>query len=392
MVKIIQFMENTPYYFYDLDLLNRTLNEVETNVKDTLFHVHYAIKANNNKKIVSFIAKRNFGADCVSAGEIALALECGFNAEDIVYAGVGKSDEEIEYALINNVGVLHCEGLEEIIVINEIAGRLNRRPKIALRLNPDINARTHEKISTGLRENKFGFSALEYSELAEMHSTLTNIQIVGLHFHIGSQILDLSVYADLCNRINEIVPIFENNFGKLNYLNVGGGLGIDYQNPDENPIPDFETYFEIFKTYLNIDPAVPIHFELGRSIVAQCGSLRTKVLYIKRSENRTFAVVDAGMTELLRPAMYGAYHKIEKFSAGFDLIKNNYDVVGPLCESSDCFGKNIALPELKRGDILTLRSSGAYGESMSLSYNSRPKIKSVTSEHILTQFRIIKMA
>jgi len=385
-------MENTPYYFYDLDLLNRTLNEVETNVKNTLFNVHYAIKANNNKKVVSFIASRNFGADCVSAGEIALALECGFDAADIVYAGVGKSDEEIEFALLNNVGVLHCEGLEELIVINEIAARLKRTPKIALRLNPDINPKTHEKISTGLRENKFGFSALEYSELAELHSTLTNIQIVGLHFHIGSQILDLSVYVDLCNRINELVPVFEERFGKLMYLNVGGGLGIDYQNPEKNPIADFETYFDIFKTYLTIDPSVPVHFELGRSIVAQCGSLRTKVLYIKRSDTKTFAVVDAGMTELLRPAMYGAYHKIEKFSPGFDLPKVNYDVVGPLCESSDCFGKNVPLPELKRGDIVVLKSCGAYGESMSLTYNSRPRIKSITSENILTQLRIIKTA
>jgi diaminopimelate decarboxylase len=383
-------MEQTPYYFYDLDLLNRTINDVEINIRKTSFKVHYAIKANNNKQVVSFIAKRNFGADCVSAGEIRLALDCGFKAGDIVFAGVGKTDEEIEYALINNIGIIHCESLEELQVVNEIAGRLNKTPRIALRLNPDVNAKTHEKISTGFKENKFGFTGLEFEELTQTYRSLTNIRIIGLHFHIGSQITDLSVFIDLCKRINEIIPVYESSFGKLTYLNVGGGLGIDYHAPDENPIPDFATYFEIYATYLEIDPSVEVHFELGRSIVAQCGSLRTRVLYIKKSATRNFAVVDAGMTELLRPAMYGAYHKIEKLTPGFNLNKANYDVVGPLCESSDCFGKNVPLPEIKRGDILTIRSAGAYAESMSLNYNCRAKIGSQTSGQVLTQFRIIK--
>jgi diaminopimelate decarboxylase len=382
-------MQNTPYYFYDLDLLNRTINEVEQTIRNTSFRIHYAIKANNNKKVVSFIAKRNFGADCVSAGEIMLALECGFKASDVVFAGVGKTDEEIEYALVNNVGMLHCEGLEEIQVINEIAGRLNRRPKIAIRLNPDVNARTHEKISTGTYENKFGFSPEEFAELTQIGSSLTNIEIVGLHFHVGSQITEMIVFKELSQRINELVPVYEKYFGTLQYLNVGGGLGIDYKNPDVNPIPDFKNYFETFRENLNVN--VPVHFELGRSIVAQCGSLRTKVLYIKKSAAKTFAVVDAGMTELLRPAMYNAYHKIEKFNNSLALSNGStYDVVGPLCESSDFFGKNVPLPELKRGDILTIRSCGAYAESMSLNYNGRVKVGSVTSDHVLTQFRIIR--
>lgn len=386
---MLNYMQNTPYYFYDLDLLNRTINEVELNVRNTSFRIHYAIKANNNKKVVSFISKRNFGADCVSAGEIMLALECGFKASDIVFAGVGKTDEEIEYALINNVGMLHCEGFEEIQVINEIAGRLNRRPKIALRLNPDVNARTHEKISTGTYENKFGFSPEEFADLTQIASSLNNIEIVGLHFHVGSQITEMIVFKELSLRINELVPVYEKYFGTLQYLNVGGGLGIDYQNPDVNPIPDFKNYFETFRENLNVN--VPVHFELGRSIVAQCGSLRTKVLYTKKSATKTFAVVDAGMTELLRPAMYNAYHKIEKFNNSLALNNGStYDVVGPLCESSDFFGKDVPLPELKRGDILTIRSCGAYAESMSLNYNGREKAGSVTSDHVLTQFRIIR--
>ncbi len=197
------------------------------------------------------------------------------------------------------------------------------------------------------------------------------------------------VFKELSQRINELVPVYEKYFGTLQYLNVGGGLGIDYQNPDVNPIPDFKNYFETFRDNLNVN--VPVHFELGRSIVAQCGSLRTKVLYIKKSATKTFAVVDAGMTELLRPAMYNAYHKIEKLNNSLALSNGSaYDVVGPLCESSDFFGKNVPLPELKRGDILTIRSCGAYAESMSLNYNGRVKVGSVTSDHVLTQFRIIR--
>ena len=384
-------MENTPYYFYDLELLNETLNVLETNISGNPFHVHYAVKANNNKRVVSFIANRNFGADCVSAGEIKLALECGFAPNDIVFAGVGKSDEEIEYALLHNIGMIHCEGFEELEVLNEIAGRLNCIPKVALRLNPDVDANTHEKISTGMNENKFGFSTLEYKKVKAAPLQFTNLNIVGLHFHIGSQITDLSVFVDLCDRINELVPDFENYFGELTYLNVGGGLGIDYFTPDENPIPEFATYFEIFKSCLAIRKGVPVHFELGRSIVAQCGELRTKVLYIKKGETKNFAVVDAGMTELLRPAMYGSFHKIEKLNST-QPEDNEYDIVGPLCESSDCFGKNVELPELKRGDILTIRSCGAYAESMSLNYNGRVKVKSLSTEKNLTQLRIIKSA
>lgn len=388
---MLNYMQNTPYYFYDLELLNRTLNEIELSIKESNYKVHYAIKANNNKKIVSFIARRNFGADCVSAGEIELALDCGFNANNIVFAGVGKTDAEIEYALINEIGILHCEGLEEIQVINEIAEKLNKRPNIALRLNPDVNAETHEKISTGTYENKFGFSPEEFAELTQIHQTLSNINIVGLHFHIGSQITNMRVFESLALRINELIPVYEKYFGTINYLNVGGGLGIDYENPDLNPIADFKNYFNAYRQNLNVN--IPVHFELGRSIVAQCGSLRTKVLFIKKSSQKLFAVVDAGMTELLRPAMYNAYHKIEKLNNQLGISDSEkYDVVGPLCESSDFFGKNVSLPALKRGDVLTIRSCGAYAESMSLNYNGRQKIGSVTSNHILTQFRIIKTA
>ena len=381
-------MKQTPYYFYDLDLLNNTLSCLESNIKDDKFKVHYAVKANNNGQILQTIANHGLGADCVSGGEIRWALDAGFDASEIVFAGVGKTDEEIILALENEVGMIHCESLQEILVIDELARERNTFANIALRLNPNVNPLTHEKISTGLKENKFGLTSLEFEELIGLYPKLNSIRIVGLHFHVGSQIQDMSVFVELCDRINELVPIFEEHIGPFKYLNVGGGLGIDYFEPDENPIPNFGDYFEVFKTCLTIDPNVPVHFELGRSIVGQCGSLHTKVLYIKKSEEKNFAVLDAGMTELLRPALYNAYHKMELLGTsrqGKTLevhpvtsdAELYYDIVGPICESSDCFGKDILLPELNRGDIITIRSCGAYAESMSLNYNGREKVPSV---------------
>ncbi|MEX1000529.1 MAG: diaminopimelate decarboxylase [Crocinitomicaceae bacterium] len=370
-------MTKTPYYFYNLDLLNDTLSSLHSNIKGTNFRVHYAVKANCNQEILETISHSDLGADCVSAGEIKWALEAGFEPKDIVFAGVGKTDEEINYALEHEVGMIHCESLQEILVIDELAKARNTFAKIALRLNPNVNPLTHEKISTGLKENKFGLTTIEFKELITLYPELSHVQIMGMHFHIGSQIQDMSVFVELCERINELAGVFEEHIGPFQYLNVGGGLGIDYYEPDVNPIPDFKNYFDVFKDCLTIDKDIPVHFELGRSIVAQCGSLHTKVLYIKKSEHKNFAVLDAGMTELLRPALYNAYHKIDRLdieNAPIQMME--YDIVGPICESSDCFGKDILLPELKRGDILTIQSCGAYAESMSLNYNGREKIES----------------
>lgn len=376
LLKNVEKMKQTPYYFYDLNLLNETLIDLRSNLKSDKFKVHYAVKANNNPEILDVVSSHGLGADCVSAGEIKWALEAGFEPNHIVFAGVGKTDQEIAYALDNEVGMIHCESLQEIEVINEMAQARNTFAKIALRLNPNVNPLTHEKISTGLKENKFGLTSLEFEELIRLYPSLDHVQIVGLHFHVGSQIHDMSVFVELCDRVNELVPVFEEHIGPFEYLNVGGGLGIDYYNPDLNPIPDFKHYFEVFRTCLEIDPEVPVHFELGRSIVGQCGCLKTQVLYVKRSEEKNFAVLDAGMTELLRPALYNAYHKIERDEGVTFNRYEHYDIVGPICESSDCFGKDILLPELQRGDILTIRSCGAYAESMSLNYNGRDKVQS----------------
>lgn len=385
-------MENTPFYFYDLDVLNQTLDAVSAETMHDDFHVHYAIKANNNKKILQEIAKKGLGADCVSGWEILAAIDAGFSPDSIAFAGVGKTDEEIAIALKHEIGVIHCESLEEIEVINAMAHELGFYPKIALRLNPNVNALTHAKISTGMSENKFGLTVMEFCELVNKLAVLKNVDIIGLHFHIGSQITNMRVFEELCERITEIVPQFVKMIGPISYLNVGGGLGIDYENPDQGLIPDFESYFDVFRWGLR-QFDLPVHFELGRSIVGQCGSLRTRVLYVKKSDQKNFAVVDAGMTELMRPALYGAKHKIERFGVEHvDADRHKYDVVGPICESSDSFGNEIELAELKRGDILTIRSCGAYAESMSLRYNGRQEVGNNLKRKVNTSLRMIRTA
>ncbi|CAG0970052.1 MAG: diaminopimelate decarboxylase [Bacteroidetes bacterium] len=367
--------QKTPFYFYDINLLTRTLQEAKREADKYQFHIHYALKANANPHILKLISGMGYGADCVSGNEIKRAVECGFPASHIVFAGVGKSDEEINIALSNNIFCFNCESVAEMVVLNELAEASEKKARIAIRINPNVNAHTHHYITTGLEENKFGISMWELEDVLNVMKSLAHIELIGLHFHIGSQITDLDVFKGLCIRINEIQQWFFRHQLIVDHINVGGGLGIDYYKPDENPIPDFEKYFSIFNELLEIRPKQKVHFELGRALVAQCGSLITKVLYVKKGVQTNFAIVDAGMTELLRPALYHAYHKIENLSATGNNQK--YDVVGPICESSDCFGKAVELPETVRGDILALRSAGAYGEVMASAYNLRDIVGAV---------------
>lgn len=370
---------NTPYFTYDLSLLSNTLKIAKIESVKRKFKIHYAIKANFNAQVLTTIQQNGFGADCVSGGEIKWALEAGFDRHEIVFAGVGKTDEEIELAIKEDIGMVHCEGLQEIIAIDEIAKKNNKVVTVALRLNPNINANTHAKITTGLSENKFGFSIVELHKLITLFSSnenLNNIKIEGLHFHIGSQIRDLNIFKKLCFKINSFVDFFETHFNEMTYLNVGGGLGINYDQPDSELIPDFAAYFSVFSECLTCKTE-NIHFELGRSIVGQCGTLHTKVLYIKESETKKFAIVDAGMTELLRPALYDAYHQIAYDGIAFKTDMEAYDVVGPICETSDCLGEAHFLPILKRGDMLVVKSCGAYAESMRLQYNGREQSEAI---------------
>jgi len=371
--------QRTPFYYYDLKLLRRTLDTVcECSAIVPKAHVHYAVKANFNPRILKEIAARGLGADCVSGGEIKASVEAGFQPSDIVYAGVGKSDWEIEYALEIGICRFNVESAAELLVINDIAGRMGKTAPISLRVNPDIGAHTHANITTGLAENKFGINYEQLEDVLRLAISLEHIKFEGLHFHIGSQILDMMDFVALCNRVSTLTSDLRKKGLPVGDINVGGGLGINYQHPNHLDIADFKAYFTTFRKHLRLPEGTPIHFELGRSIVAPCGSLISKVLYVKKGTTRQFAIIDASMTELIRPALYKAYHRIENISS--DETEEVYDVVGPVCESSDVFLKGTSIDRCHRGDLIAIRSAGAYGESMSSGYNCRPLPPSVFSE------------
>lgn len=361
----------TPFYFYDLRLLERTVKEIRRTARDPRFKVHYAIKANANPGILRTIQAAGFGVDCVSGWEIEAALEAGFRGDRIVFAGVGKSDAEIRTALEADIECFNVESEPELRVISEIATEMGKTARVAIRVNPNIDAHTHAYITTGLAENKFGINLEQLESIVDLAGSLPAIELRGLHFHIGSQITETEPFVMLCETINRLQDEYEQKGVKFSLINVGGGLGIDYAHPERHPIPDFEAYFTTFHNHLRLRPDQELHFELGRSIVAQCGSLITRVLYVKQGTSKRFAIVDAGMSDLIRPALYSAHHKIENISNPNGEL-HHYDVVGPICESSDRFGESETLPEVRRGDMLALRSAGAYGEIMASRYNCRP--------------------
>lgn len=360
----------TPFYYYDLDLLTRTLLCVKKEVsRYPDFHVHYAAKANCNTQILNLIAANGFGADCVSGGEINVALKTGFPAHKIVYAGVGKADWEIKLGLRNDIACFNVESVPELEIINALAAHQHKIAPVAFRINPNVGAHTHANITTGLAENKFGISMDDMNRVIDLAGSMANIQFKGLHFHIGSQILVMDDFIALCHRINELQDKLEARGIKLQHINVGGGLGIDYKYPDKNPIPDFATYFATYAQHLKLRKGQQLHFELGRSMVGQCGALISKVLYVKQGTNKQFAILDAGFTDLIRPALYHAHHVIENLTSSAS--KEKYDVVGPICESTDVFEKGARLNAVKRGDLIAIRSAGAYGEIMASQYNCR---------------------
>ena len=371
----------TPFYFYDTKVLRDTLTCInqEASRYDN-FEVHYAVKANANPKLLTIIRENGLGADCVSGGEIKAALQAGFPAEKIVFAGVGKADWEIELGLDNNIFCFNVESIPELEVINYLASEKGKVANVAFRINPNVGAHTHAHITTGLAENKFGISMDDMERVIEVAGELKNVNFIGLHFHIGSQILDMGDFVALCNRINELQDKLEARHILVNHINVGGGLGIDYEHPNRQPIPDFKSYFATYAGQLKLRPHQTLHFELGRAVVCQCGSLISQVLYVKEGTKKKFAILDAGMTDLLRPALYQAYHKMENITS--EEAVQTYDVVGPICESSDVFGKAVDLNGVKRGDLIALRSAGAYGEIMASAYHCRELPGSYTSDEL----------
>ncbi|WOK08916.1 diaminopimelate decarboxylase [Imperialibacter roseus] len=364
----------TPFYFYDLELLGKSLDEVKKHGLTKGYKVHYAMKANANPRILEVIRQYHLGADAVSANEVKAALAAGFPKEEIVFAGVGKSDEEIIVGLSNDIFCFNCESAQEVEVINELAGKMGKKAKIALRINPNVDAKTHHYITTGMKENKFGLPPKEIDQVIDKLPQLANIQLTGIHFHIGSQVTSLESYTQLAQRANDFNVYFRSKGIELQHVNVGGGLGIDYVEPKTNPVPDFKSYFEVFEKQMKLAPGQELHFELGRAIVGQCGSLISKVLYNKEGETIKFLIIDAGMTELIRPALYQAEHFIENITSQSQAFET-YDVVGPICESSDAFRRGIELKQSKRGDLLAIRSAGAYGEVMMSRYNLRDNAK-----------------
>ena len=372
----------TPFYYYDTKVLRDTLACInKESQRYPNFHVHYAVKANANPKVLTIIRESGMGADCVSGGEVRAAIKAGFPADKVVFAGVGKSDWEINLALDYGIFCFNVESVPELEVINELAAAKGKVAHVAFRINPNVGAHTHANITTGLAENKFGISMQDMDHVIDLALELKNVKFIGLHFHIGSQILDMSDFVALCNRINELQERLYARRIIVEHINVGGGLGIDYSHPNRQPIPDFRHYFETYAEHLKLRPSQTLHFELGRAVVGQCGSLITQALYVKQGTNKKFAILDAGMTDLIRPALYQAFHKIENITS--DEAVEAYDVVGPICESSDVFGKAIDLNQVKRGDLLALRSAGAYGEIMASGYNCRELPKGYTSDELI---------
>ena len=376
----------TPFYYYDMDLFHKTVDHVAELASAYGIKVHYAIKANVEKRLLEYISSKGFGADCVSGNEVLHAHDCGFPADKIVYAGVGKSDKEIYNALTLGIEAFNCESLQEIFVINEMAHHYGVRASISVRINPDIDAHTHKYVTTGLYENKFGISQHEFDKLIEILQKSEHIDFFGLHFHIGSQISRVNeVFALECKRVNEIVRYFEEKGVTVKNINLGGGLGVDYDDPDGTPIADFKTWFETIANNINRRPDQTVHLEPGRSLVAQCGTLISRVLFVKSGETKNFLIMDAGMNDLIRPALYGAYHKIENLSAQmrtFFPTHQAYDIVGPVCESSDVWGAGRLLPLSVRGDLMAIRSAGAYGQVMSSRYNMKDLAPSVFSDRL----------
>ena len=372
----------TPFYYYDAKVLRDTLDVIRKEAgKYENYHVHYAVKANANPKVLSIIRESGLGADCVSGGEVRAAIKAGFPSNKIVYAGVGKTDKEINYSLDHDIFCFNVESVPELEVINELAAAKGKVAQVAFRINPNVGAHTHANITTGLAENKFGISMEDMDTVIEMAQRMENVKFIGLHFHIGSQILEMDDFAALCNRVNELQAKLAKERIICEHINVGGGLGIDYGHPNHLPIPNFADYFATYHKFLKLQPGQQLHFELGRAVVGQCGSLISKVTYVKQGSNKQFAILDAGMTDLIRPALYQAYHRIENITSNEP--EETYEVVGPICESSDVFLKAVDLNKAHRGDLFALRSAGAYGEIMASGYNCRELPKGYTSDELV---------
>ncbi|MBR7182985.1 MAG: diaminopimelate decarboxylase [Alistipes sp.] len=371
----------TPFYLYDIGLLDQTLESLMSIASKYGYKIHYAIKANYDAKLLQIIRKYGVGIDCASGNEVRCAIEAGFDPKSIVYAGVGKRDKEIRYAIEQKILAINCESIEELYLVDQLAAEAGKVVSIALRVNPDIDPKTNHCIDTGQADSKFGISYEEILSSVDAIKSLKNVDVIGMHIHIGSQIRELHVFENMCNKVNVIVENLTKLGFEIEFVDVGGGLGINYDMPENEPIPNFASVFAIIKQHLKVGNR-QVHFEFGRSIVGQCGELITKVLYNKTTATgRRLVIVDGSMTELIRPALYGSYHNIENITSEAEQ-RLKYTIVGTACESTDVFDENVSLPITKRGDLLTIKSAGAYGMSMASRYNQHDLPAAVYSDEL----------
>ncbi len=382
---VLRTME-TPFYFYDIALLRQTLESVTMEAKKYGYFLHYAIKSNFDEYLLSIIREYGLGVDCASGNEVAKAVEAGFDPKTIVYAGVGKSDKELRYALSLGLQSINAESVQELEVLNDLAGQMGIKAEVCMRVNPDIDPRTNHCIDTGQADSKFGISYEELQGKSEWIKSLPNLRIKGMHIHIGSQIRELHVFENMCRKANSIYNWLVENGFNIEMVDCGGGLGVNYDVPENEPIPNFASMFSIVHNYLRVGDA-EVHFEFGRSIVAQCGELITRVLFNKTTATgRRLLIVDASMTQLIRPMLYGSYHNIENITASTDEVpREKYTIVGTACESTDVFGENYTMRASRRGDLLTVKSAGAYGMSMASRYNLHDLPGAVYSDHLPVQ-------
>ena len=361
--------KESPVYVYDLDGLSKRVKDF-TSVLPANTDVHYALKANCNINVLKIIKENGLGLDVVSGGELKQGLEAGFLASDIVFSGVGKTVKELELAINEGVKQINVESVQELERISFLAQKMNKKVNVAFRMNPDVDAKTHPYITTGFRENKFGMDFLEISTLLEILKQNKNVELSGLTMHIGSQLRDIQPMEDASKRLLSLWDELIADGYKLKTLDLGGGLGIDYKDEESSDLANINLYGEMLKSLLK-DFKGKIILEPGRILVARYGVLITKIQYIKENQFKNFAIVDTGMHHLMRPCLYQAYHRILPLKLDLsDSEEKLYDIVGPICESSDTIGKDRLMGHLRQDDYLAVCDVGAYGHVMSNNYNT----------------------
>lgn len=382
-IQTISTKVGTPFYIYSKKAILDQIYQYKDAFKDYPTLICFALKANSNLSLLKIFEENGLGADIVSGGELYKAKKAGFPSNKIVYAGVGKTDPEIVYAINENILSFNVESVMELEVINEIAGKQNKKANVSIRINPDVDPKTHPYISTGLKKSKFGIDIDQALDVYKKAVKMENLNVVGIHCHIGSQIMDVSVYKEAVEKTVELVFSLKKEGINLEFIDIGGGLGVKYYPEDNPPTP-----YDLANTVLPIvrQTGLKLIVEPGRSLIAQAGALITKVIFVKDKKDKHFVIVDSGMNDLIRPSIYNSYHHIITVEEKTE--KMVADIVGPICETGDFFGLDREIGKVNRGDLIAILTAGAYGSSMASNYNVRPKAMEVLVDG--DKFKIIK--